>query len=194
MPVFTTSGLDAKSKGFTVRGALAFVDARYGAEGRTKLVPTLDSETRALAERIVLSSEWVPFRCQVRLYEGIDRVFGTGDFALCWQCGRFTSEHEMSTINQLFLKLGKLEHWMRAAGMMWNRYYSAGKLEVGNFTKKSGVLLVRDFDPISRAFCMDLSGWFERTAELSGEKQVHLEHTECVLRGGRDCVWNASWA
>ncbi len=187
-------GDQTKSKGFTVRGALAFVESRWGADGRSQLLPALDTETRGFCERMVLSSEWVPFRVQVHLYEGIDRVFGAGDHALCRDIGRFTSEHEMSTINQLFLKLGKLEHWMRAAGLMWNRYYSAGRLEVGEFTKKGGILFVRDFDPISDAFCRDLGGWFERTAELSGEKDVRLEHPECVLRSGQDCVYRASWA
>ena len=190
----TVPGDQTKSKGFTVRGALAYVESRHGAEGKAKLLPALDAETRGFAERIVLSSEWVPFRVQVHLYEAIDRVFGNGDFALCWQVGRFTSEYEMSTINQLFLKLGKLEHWMRAAGLMWNRYYSSGKLDVGEFTKKSGTLFVRDFDPISRAFCMDLAGWFERTAELSGERDLRLVHSECVLAGGKDCVYQASWS
>lgn len=189
-----TSGDLTRSKGFTVRGALAFVDARYGPEGRAKLLTCLDPETRGFAERIVLASEWLPFRVQVHMYEGIDKAFGKGDYALCWQVGRFTSEHEMSTINQIFLKLGKLEHWFRAAGLMWNRYYSAGRLEVGDFSKKSGLLRVSDFDPISRAFCLDLAGWFERTAELSGEKDVKLVHSECVLVGGRDCVYQASWS
>lgn len=189
----TVAGVETRSKGFTVRGALAFVESRFGAEGKAKLLPALDEEARSCCQRMLLSSEWVPFRVQVHLYEAIDRVFGNGDLALCWQVGRFTSEYEMSTINHIFLKLGKLEHWMRAAGLMWGRYYSAGRLEVGEFTKKSGVLYVREFDPISRAFCMDLAGWFERTAELSGEKDVRLVHSECVLLGGHDCVYRASW-
>ncbi len=186
-------GNQAKSKGLTVLGALAFVQSRWGAEGKAKLLPALDDETRAAAGRVLLSSEWLPFPVQVHMYEGIDRVFGKGDYALCRDIGRFTSEYEMSTINQLFLKLGKLEHWMRAASLMWNRYYKPGSLEVGDFTKKSGILIIHDWDPISRAFCLDLCGWFERTAELSGEKDVRLEHSECVLQGGRDCVYRASW-
>ncbi len=185
------SGELTKSKGLTIQGALAFVDIRYGAEGRSKLLPVLDPETRRFSEGLVLASEWIPFHVQVHLYEGIDKAFGKGDYALCWQIGRFTSEHEMSTINQIFLKLGKLEHWFRAAGLMWNRYYSGGRLEVADFKNKSGSLLVHDFDPISRAFCLDLAGWFERTAELSGATDVKVEHSECVLTGGRACVYRA---
>lgn len=106
------------SKGFTIKGALAFVEKKYRPEGKAKVIAALDPESRKVAERLVLSSEWVPFRVQVALYEAIDRTFGTGDFSLCWDIGRFTSEDEMGTINLIFLRLGKLEHWFRAASMI----------------------------------------------------------------------------
>jgi hypothetical protein len=53
----SVAGDTTRSKGFTVRGALAFVEARYGAEGKAKLLPALDAEARALVERVILSSE-----------------------------------------------------------------------------------------------------------------------------------------
>ena len=182
-----------KSKGFTIKGALAFVEKNYGPDGKAKVLAALDPEDRDVAEKFILSSDWVPFRAQVALYEAIDKTFGKGDFALCRQIGRFTSEHELTTINMIFLKLGKLEHWFRAASMMWGRYYSEGRLEVRDFEKGSGSILVRDFNPLSDAFCRDFSGWLERTVELSGYKNVSMEHPHCVLRGNEDCEFRAKW-
>src|SRR5437762_828 len=176
-----------KSKGFTIKGALAFVEKSYGAEGKTKVLAALDPENRAVASRLILSSEWIPFKTQVALYEAIDKTFGKGDFGLCREIGRFTSEYELTTINMIFLKLGKLEHWFRAASLMWGRYYSEGRLEVGAFGKGSGTVVIRNFHPISDAFCRDFSGWLERTVELSGYRNVTMAHPQCVLSGQPHC-------
>ncbi len=181
------------SKGFTIKGALAFAEKRYGPEGKAKVIAALDPESRKIAERLVLSSEWIPFRTQVALYEAIDRSFGTGDFSLCWDVGRFTSEDELGTINLIFLRLGKLEHWFRAASMMWGRYYSEGSLEVEAFDRGRGTILIRNFDPLSEAFCKDFSGWLQRTVELSGLKSVTIEHPQCVLSGGKVCEFRGRW-
>jgi hypothetical protein len=181
------------SKGFTIKGALTFVERRFGAEGKAKVIAALDPDSRKIAERLVLSSEWVPFRTQVALYEAIDRTLGRGDLALCWEIGRFTSEHEMNTVNLIFLKLGKLEHWFRAASLMWGRYYSEGSLEVEEFTKGKGTILIKNFNPLSHAFCRDFSGWLQRTVELSGLAKVTIKHPRCVLSGGDVCAFEGSW-
>ena len=36
----------------------------------------------------------------------------------------------------------EIEHWFRAASLMWGRYYSEGKLEVGTFEKGTGSVVV----------------------------------------------------
>jgi hypothetical protein len=182
-----------KSKGFTIKGALAFVEKNHGAAGKARVLQALDPEDREVASRLILSSEWVPFKTQVALYEAIDKTFGKGDFLLCRDIGRFTSEYELTTINMIFLKLGKLEHWFRAASLMWGRYYSEGSLEVGNFEKGGGSVVIRDFDPISDAFCRDFSGWLERTVELSGHQNVSMAHPQCVLSGQTHCEFRAWW-
>lgn len=182
-----------QSKGFTLRSALAFVEARWGASGRERLLAALAPELREILSRTILSSSWYPFRHQVTLYETIDRIFGRGDFALCHEIGRFTSEHELTTIHKLFLKVASLELWMKSAGMMWGVYYSAGRLSATEFGPGSGVLTVAEFNPVSSAFCEDFAGWLERTAEMSGKKDVAVRHAACVLTGAPACRYEATW-
>jgi hypothetical protein len=182
-----------ESKGFTLQGALAYVEERHGEAGRARVLAALDDEARTVLSGHVLASSWYPFRVQVAIYEAVDRLWGTGDFALCWQIGRFTAEYEATTIHKLFLKLARLDTWLKVAGTMWSRYYSAGRLEPGEFTDGGGELRVRDFNPISRAFCHDLGGWFWRTAEMSGKKGVEVRHERCLLAGDDACLYHASW-
>lgn len=181
------------SKGFTLLSALAYVDARHGAQGRTRVLAKLDDEARAILSGRILASDWYPFRVQVAVYDAVDQLWGTGDHALCWEIGRFTAEHEASTIHKLFLKLASIETWLRVAGAMWNRYYDTGKLELGEFGDRQGELFVREFNPISHAFCHDLGGWFWRTAEMSGLQGVTVRHRRCLLAGDGACLFHASW-
>ena len=182
-----------KSKGFTITGALIFAERKYGADARAKVITALDPETRRLVERSVLASEWVPLRNQVAIYEAIDRTLGSGDLKLCFEIGRFTCDHEMTTINRIFLKFGSLEQWMRMGAGMWNRYYSRGRLEVLGFTKTEGTIVIRDFNPISKAFCNDLAGWFHRTSEVGGARKVTMDHPDCLLDGADGCRYVGRW-
>jgi hypothetical protein len=182
-----------QSKGFTLRSALAFVETRHGLAGKQQLLAALPQELGEAVSHTILSSSWYPFRLQVELYEAIDRVFGRGDLALCKEIGRFTSEHELTTIHKLFLKVASLELWMKSAGMMWGVYYSAGRLSSAEFGPASGVLTVSDFNPISAAFCADFAGWLERTAEMSGKRGVDVRHAACVLTGAPACRYEATW-
>jgi hypothetical protein len=183
-----------QSKGFTLLSALAYVDQKHGSTGRARLLGALDEEDRRILSGHVLSSNWYPFHVQVHAYEAIDRLWGTGDRELCWEIGRFTAEHEATTIHKLFLKLARLELWLRVAGTMWGHYYSAGRLELGNFEAGTGEVRVHDFHPISRAFCHDFGGWLWRTAEMSGMRQVKIRHTSCLLDGAEACTFVADFA
>ena len=181
------------SKGFTLLGALAFAESRFGSDARISLLPELDSETHALVVGSILPSGWYPFRSQVGLYEAIDRVFGAGDLALCWEIGKFTCEYEMKLIHKAFLKMASLDLWIRSSGLMWGRYYSRGGLEVDNIGPAGGRLAVVDFGPISKAFCYDFGGWLHRTLKLNKREDVSVEHVECVLDGASSCVFEGRW-
>jgi hypothetical protein len=182
-----------KSKGFTLRGALSFAESRFGPTSRERIVEGAPPVLREVLATPVLASAWYPFAAQVALYETIDRVFGRGDLALCRECGRFTAEAEATALHKLILRFASLEAWLRAAGTMWSQYYSAGRLTTEGFTEGGGRILITDFNPISRAFCEDLAGWFERTAELSGKKVTAVVHEACLLTGHPACVFRAQF-
>ena len=184
---------ETSSKGFTLQGALAYVDERYGAAVRSRVVEALDEESRAILLQRVFSSGWYPFRVQVALYEAIDRVLGSGDLSLCWEIGKFTCEHEMTTIHKMFLRMASLELWVKSAGMMWGRYYNAGSLEIEEIGDDAGTVRVVDFDPLSKAFCYDFGGWLHRTLELNKCNDVTVEHSECVLDGASACRYIGRW-
>jgi hypothetical protein len=182
------------SKGFTLLGALAFVEARFGEEAKWKLAASVDEETHGSLVGAILPSGWYPFRTQVSLYEAIDRVFGKGDLEMCREIGKLTCDYEMKSIHKVYLKLASLELWVRSSGLMWGRYYSEGRLEVQEIGETEGALRIVDFDPLSKAFCYDFGGWLHRTLELNKREDVTVEHPECVPDGADACSYVGRWS
>lgn len=182
-----------KSKGFTLRGAMGFVEAKYGPGSMEKVMERVDPDLRETLAGLVHPSSWYPFRFQVELYEAIDRAFGRGDFALCREIGRYTAEAEANSFHKVLIKLASLKSWLRVAGSMWGMYYSAGNLRVEEMGDAGGTMGVTSFHPISRAFCEDLAGWLQKTAEMSGKKGVSVTHTQCLLDGAPACLYHATW-
>lgn len=182
-----------RSKGYTVKGALAFVEKTYGKDSINRLIQSFEPPFSEILQSMIVPSKWYPFELQVRLYETIDSIFGNGDLQLCWAIGRFTAEYELSSIHRIVLKMGRPEQLMKLSGFMWGRYYSAGKLEFEKGEGNTGVAMVKDFNPISKAFCTDLAGWMERTLELTGTRHCLVQHTACVLDGASECRYEGSW-
>lgn len=185
--------LESKSKGYTLRGRLAFIERKFGRERVPEVLALMEEEPRKVLSGVFAPSSWYPLAYQVRLSEAIDKVCGKGDLQLCWDIGRFTAEFELSTIHQIFLKLGTPHQLLKMGGMMWGRYYNSGKLEVAATGKNEAAGFVRDFNPISRAFCMDFAGWMERTLELTGARKVAIRHTACRLEHAPACKYEGSW-
>ncbi len=69
-----------QSKGFTLRGAMGFVEAKYGPGSMDKVMALADPELHEALSGLIHPSAWYPFRFQVGLYEAIDRAFGRGDY------------------------------------------------------------------------------------------------------------------
>lgn len=185
--------LTINSKGFTLRGAMSFVEARFGPGSMEKVMGLVEPDLREALSGPIHPSSWYPFRFQVGLYEAIDRAFGRGDFALCREIGRHTAESEANTFHKVLIKLASLKSWLKVAGSMWGMYYSLGKLGVVEMGDTGGTMSVTSFHPISKAFCEDFSGWLQKTAEMSGKKGVAITHTQCLLDGAPACLYRATW-
>jgi predicted hydrocarbon binding protein len=50
---------------------------------------------------------------------------------------------------------------------------------------------VSGLDPIHPIYCHDLRGSFHAALSACGAKNLQVVHTECVLEGKPDCVFDA---
>lgn len=182
-----------KSKGYTIKGALNFIENRFSKDGLERLVKSFSDEFKNEVQKSIIPSQWYPFKFQVETYEKIDKLFGSGNFEFCKDIGRYTAEYEISTIHKLFLKVGSPDTIFKFGGLLWGRYYNKGKLEIKIPEKYHAEAYIKDWHPISKAFCTDLFGWMEKTLQLAGANSIFMKHSECFLDGYPHCKFEGVW-
>ncbi len=182
-----------KSKGYTLKGALNFVEARFGKEGLERVLNILSEDLKKEITKTIAPSQWYPFKYQVEIYEAIDKTFGSGNFEYCKEIGKYTAEYEISNIHKLFLKIGSPETIFKFGSLLWGRYYNSGKLLISTPVKFQAEAYVKDWHPISKAFCLDLLGWMEKTLYLAGANSVYIKHSECILENFPHCKYEGFW-
>ncbi len=181
-----------RTKGTPLKAALGWVEHEHGEAGVQRVLEHLEEEHRRLIGRTVLPSSWYPLGVLVDVLTTADRKFGRGTLSLCRDIGRWSSDYEVTLLHKVFLKLSSLDYWFKGAASMWAFYYGAGKMRT-TVEGGTGEILLTEFNPLSKSFCMRFEGWLERTIELGGVSGVRVRHTECVLDGHPGCRFEGSW-
>ena len=179
-------------KGTTLKAALEYVEAQWGRAGLERLTAALDASGQGIVTGMVLPSKRYPLPQLVAVFEAVDRVFGRGDLALCWEIGRFAGDYEVKLLHKAFLTVAKLEYRMKMAGVTWGMYYNMGKLRP-RIGALEGDMSLTEFNPISKAFCYRFGGWLGKVVELSKFNNVKMTHPKCVLDGHDECRWHGTW-
>ena len=94
---------------------------------------------------------------------------------------------------KVFMKLGSPEYIIKKSPLVWRSYYNEGTMIVENASAVSVTLAVTGARFPHPAICGRITGWMERTLEISGAKRPGVEHTECTLRGDAREAWQGHW-
>ena len=158
-----------------------------------RLLSQVSPELKASIEMTISKAKWYPFEQFVELNVVIDRLFGKGDLGLIKTLGRYGADANLKTIYRLFYKVGTV-HWILGRAVrLWSAHYDSGYLEVATRGPKAAVLRVRGFATPHPAHCLSVSGWAERSIELSGGGRPIIEESKCRTRGDELCQLDATW-
>jgi len=184
---------DIKIKGFGIKSVLKYIEENYGEEAFKNLKNKVRNELKEFLSIKIIPSEWYSFSNFVYLLEDIDKIFGTGDFKICKEIGKYNVRYELSTIHAILLKFITIEKILKTGSNLWERYFNCGNLKVEILEKGKAIVRIYNFNPISKAFCAELSGWMEEILKLAGAKSVFLNHSNCILNGKESCEFEAVW-
>ena len=180
-------------KGAMIVSRLRFVRERHAEEGVRRLLEAVTAATRAGLEGRVLPTDWVPYDVFVDMSLAIDRLFGSGDLALCLELGRHSAEVNLPTLYRLFYRLGSPIYIFRRAAQLWNAHYDSGQLAAMEEGPGAARLEIIGFERPHRVHCLAVLGWATRSVEMSGGVVLSAVEERCRARGDETCEMVARW-
>ncbi len=177
----------ANVKGAIITARLRFARERHGEEGLRRLLDAVPASTRAALEGRVLPHEWVPYDVFIDMGVAMDRLFGEGDLALCYELGRYSAEVNLPTLYRIFYRLGSPLYIFRKAAQLWSLHYDSGKLAAMEEGPGAARIEIIGFDRPHRVHCLAIVGWATRSIELSGGVVLYAEEVRCRAKGDETC-------
>ncbi len=183
----------AQVKGSAVTARIRWVREKHGEDGWRALRATLEPSSRAALEKGVLPHDWCGFDVFVDLNVAIDRRFGAGDLALCYEMGRYGAQVNLPTLYRIFLRFGNPMFMFEKAARLWQVNYDSGRLVPTAEGPAEARMRIEEFDTPHRAHCLSVLGWASRAVELTGAKLLFADEGLCRTRGDDACEMTLRW-
>jgi hypothetical protein len=180
-------------KGSAISARVRFVRERFGDAGYQRLLASLTSAERALIEGRILPHAWVPYDLFVDLNVAVDRCFGRGDLALCFEMGRYSAEVNLPTLYRLFYRFGTPMFVFRKAAQLWSVHYDSGEIVPVDEGGNSVRIKIERFARPHRAHCQSVLGWAAKSIEMSGGRVRRADEERCRTRDDAACELALRW-
>lgn len=180
-------------KGSPVRSLQKFVEAELSAEQRETMFRNLAPEIAARFTKQILPTETVPVHMLNRLTEEAAKAKGEPLETFAMRAGREAAGDAVRGIYRFFALVMTPTAVLGKAAQIWGTLYNRGEMRVEQQDETSARIRVRNF-PSEVASCARATGWIERLAELTGVKELKVDHSECFAKGAESCVWKLTWS
>jgi hypothetical protein len=141
---------------------------------------------------IPIAHEWYPEESVLGLMDAIAAVKGDKVYD---EMGRFAAEFDLNFIHRFLLRF-KNPLWLLDRGArLWSEYHNTGRWKItAGEDGKSLTGELEDFGIVRASFCRSLTSWILRAGQMTGAKDLVVEHTRCrAARNARGCVWEGHW-
>ena len=185
-------------KGMNLVSSKHFVRTRFGEEGLLKLINALNEEDRKIvANKHILAFSGIPLDTWIHFFEVGARELYNNDESFITEVGKFNAERELYGIYKAFIKKMDPGFVFKRVPILLNMYFKSdeGKMEVSSrqFDEKYVLLRLGKFKPRHRLVEIGILGWFQRSLEISGAKNVEVKLHKSLIDDGSFFELLASW-
>jgi hypothetical protein len=170
-------------KGTVVLDTIHAVKEREGEQVLAKIVRLLDDDTRRVFEGEIFTTAWYPLDAFVRfLAVDLQETAGGNERVLIAR-SEVVVEQELRGIYRVFARLSSAEAVLRRLTGIHQTYFQGVSVDLQ--TTGSGQAIARyvGFEPQHRLMEYTLIGFYRKTLELSGAKQVSAGFTSSSAQG-----------
>jgi hypothetical protein len=184
---------EVQIKGTAISSAQRYAQEHFGEEGWRIVLDGLAAEERQQIASGVLVSAWYPFSLFIKIVRLLEMHFGSKVPRLHREMGRAAAEYGLTSFYKIFFSVGSPQFIISRAAKVWRTYYGSGEMTAPVCEKGHAVVELSGFAEPAPELCERLPGFFERTVELSGGRDVKLVHPLCVNRGEPVCRFESWW-
>lgn len=180
-------------KGAAYTATLQFIQVRFGAPARARVLDRLSPEDRALVGGLILPIGWYPLEPFPRLLRALDAELGRGDFSLCVERGTWVAQNDLKTTHKILLKFVTPGWVIAKATSIWKNFHDTGRWVTAADGPKGAYATLYELGVVDEAMCATLKGWIIGLLTTAGCKGLKVKHTGCRLRGAEGCAYHSTW-
>ncbi|HUK90465.1 MAG TPA: hypothetical protein VLZ81_08705 [Blastocatellia bacterium] len=186
---------EGEIKGVQIRAAYMFLKQRYGDQAVEEALKSASSEDRLIMPSLLLDSNWYPHTAW-RVIRRITRVLDPNagrDFPV--EMGKFMADYVFKGVYKSLLSPDPSKQVEKFKWIHDLFYRDVCTLDAKAVGTNSGVVSYsyRKGVTVTGATCLLLMGFWTRTLELAGAKDVEATHPKCVSKGSPVCEYSFTW-
>ncbi|MCD4814138.1 hypothetical protein K8S19_10660 [bacterium] len=183
----------ARVKGTALIPRLKYIDEQGTPEQKERILTQLSPVFQADIRKNIYVGMWYPFEYYIEINRAMDKVFGSGDFTMIPQFGKYSAEHSLKGVYKFFYKVGSPDFIIMRATKVWNQYFENGTLTAEKEGTKQVRMILLDVEMYADEHNLSVLGWVKRTLELSGGKNVKSDIVKHRKKGDPHCEIVSSW-
>ncbi len=178
----------------TVRARDAFVEQRFGVEGRQRYRVAASPALRdLLSSRAEPRGGWVDFALFVEAVTLAEKLFGKSDHALAFEIGRFAASYDIGVWKRIVMGRVRPATLMSLAAGVWSHHYDRGRL-ISRPAGATGLFLsIVEFPTPHRAHCASIAGWMQGSLEMGPRRNARVDELSCRASGAATCDFRVGW-
>ncbi|HYO51776.1 TIGR02265 family protein [Archangium sp.] len=189
-----TNSAAARIKGSVLIARLNLL-TKQGGKGRLQeVLQRLPPADRKVLEGVIMPIGWYPLELGLRLDVAIADVLSPRDRNKAFiEMGRVSAEDNLNGPHHVFIRKGDPHFLLSHAPEIYRLYYAVGSRSYEKIGPRSAVLRTVGAEGVTEEDCLTIIGWYQRAIEMSGGRDVRIDHARCRARGNGHCEYYCAW-
>ena len=180
-------------KGSGVQALVKFAREQGGERAFQRILEKIPEQDREILSGTIFPTMRFSETTNQALINGIVETVLGGNPERAVEIGEFLIQDGLNLLYKMLYKVGNPSWIISNAGLLWKQYHDIGSLDV--IEVSPGQCRIRlEFPFLDLAFCRVIVGCAIRSLELSGAKQVSVEHASCIAKGDPHCIYIINWS
>lgn len=189
-----SEGAAARIKGSVLIARLNLLMKQGGPGRLQEVLKRLSPEDRKVLEGVLMPIGWYPLDLNLRLDAAIVESLPSRERNKAFiGMGRASAEDNLNGPHHVFIRKGDPHFLLSHAPEIYRLYYAVGTRAYEKTGPRGGILRTVGAESVTEADCLTIIGWYQRAIEMSGGRDVRIEHTKCRARGNGHCEYVCAW-